>query len=394
MIPSARFSACVEILSLISTGHLPADVIINNYYRSKKYIGAKDKKFITELVYFALRNYFQISHVVKSTEAIEFAAVAAMLRGDNWLEYFDNSKYSLAQPENSYTTPKELPDYARLNYPEWLEENLRKSFGKNFENELTALNQHAPLDLRVNTLKATREQALEALAIEDAANGNTQNSIRIPSRTPIYNNKAFKEGWVEVQDEGSQIACNYVSAKSGMKVIDFCAGAGGKTLSIAAQMNNKGSIIAFDISKRKLAELKKRCKRAGVHNVRAIQIQSSDDPFLKRHKQTADIVIADVPCSGTGTWRRNPHLKIKTSPETLANVIRTQRDILENAQKLVKSGGKLVYITCSILQDENEDQINWFLQNFPDFVREEEFLKLTPYQNNTDGFFAASLIRR
>jgi 16S rRNA (cytosine967-C5)-methyltransferase len=235
--------------------------------------------------------------------------------------------------------------------------------------------------------------------------------LRLTKRAPIFTSPAFKAGHFEVQDEGSQLVAALVSAKPGMKVIDFCAGTGGKTLAIAAQMENKGRILAWDSSAKRLGQIKERLRRAGVDNVQVHVLEHENDQFIKRHKDSADRVLVDAPCSGTGTWRRNPDLKWRFTPKDLEEVVAVQQRILQSAARLVRPGGQLVYATCSLLPCENQGQIEQFLKNISNFevvpvdkiwdkARPESsgasapYLSLTPHQDGVDGFFAAVLERR
>jgi len=206
--------------------------------------------------------------------------------------------------------------------------------------------------------------------------------------------KAFRDGWFEMQDEGSQLVAQLVQAKPGEKGIDFCAGAGGKTLALAAQMENRGRILAWDVSGKRLGQMKPRHGRAGVSNVQARVIKSERDNVVKRHRDSADWVLLDVPCSGTGTWRRNPDLRRRTTQAVLSELKQRQKAILESAARLVKAGGRLVYATCSILPEENEVQITEFTDRHPDFVLESPALRLYPHVDGTDGFFGSVLRKK
>lgn len=393
----ARLQAAAEILESVFSSEAPADKIIGAYFREHRYAGAKDKGFIASLVYHALRNLglFKWRTGSESPRLILATALADM--GEVPEKYFDSSKHSLpalsAEEKTALSrAPETEPEHVALSAPLFLMSELKKAFPANLKEEMEALNAAAPLDLRVNTLKSSLPETLEWLVKNGFDATPSGSAIRIPARKPIFGTDIFKRGFIEVQDKGSQETVVYTEAKAGGKVIDFCAGAGGKTLALAAQMKNKGSILALDISAAKLAELKKRVRRAGVDNARIKLIENENDKFLKRHLKSADLVVADVPCSGSGTWRRNPDLKWKLTAEKLSNLISLQAAILESAANLLKPGGRLVYITCSILPSENEEQINRFLLAHKNFTLQKEFLKLSPYKTGTDGFFAASLI--
>jgi 16S rRNA (cytosine967-C5)-methyltransferase len=271
----------------------------------------------------------------------------------------------------------------------------------------------APTDLRVNTLKTHREKLLGQLQAEGFDCSPTPLSpigIRLAKRGPIFTSRFFKEGCFEVQDEGSQAVALLVDAKPSHRIIDFCAGAGGKTLALAATMENKGRILAWDTSEKRLGQINQRLKRAGVHNVQVHVLESEHDAFIKRHKATADRVLVDAPCSGSGTWRRNPDLKWRFTKKDLEEVCIVQQNILQSAARLVKVGGRLIYATCSIFKDENERQVEKFLTHNNNFMvvcaqkiwnkdssvecdDGASYFCVTPHEDGVDGFFAAVLER-
>jgi 16S rRNA (cytosine967-C5)-methyltransferase len=271
---------------------------------------------------------------------------------------------------------------------------------------MAALSTPAPLDLRVNTLKTTRDAAIIALAREGLEARPTQFSpwgLRLAPRQSVTGAKAFQDGLVEIQDEGSQLIALLVDAQPGMRVADYCAGAGGKTLAIATTMENKGHIIACDVSGPRLEAAIKRLRRAGIHNAERHLLEPGDK-WAKRQAQKFDRVLVDAPCTGTGTWRRNPDARRHLTETDLTELLAKQSAILDQAQKLTKPGGKLVYATCSLLNDENEIQVEAFLARHPSFQRipitaplpaalHGPYLSLSPRQNGTDGFFAAVLVR-
>ena len=435
MTPGARIQSSIELLDSILLSwqgdkRFPADKLIDNYFKSRRFIGSKDRAAIGELVYWCLRHkaaleWWLVQKLGGDLHARGLVLTALILRKDYTLADLhplsQDSQYSfprLSAPEikrceQLAEAPLQHPDmpvHVRLNYPQWLEEKLRDAFGKDFEKALLALNEQAPTDLRVNTLKTTREELLVNLSLEGfevAPAPTSPVGIRLAKRAPVFTSQYFKAGHFEVQDEGSQIVATLVDAAPGMKVIDFCAGAGGKALVIAAQMKNKGRILAWDTSAKRLAQIKERIRRAGVDNIQVHTIASETDKFLKRHLKSADRVLVDVPCSGTGTWRRNPDLKWRFTPQDLQEVVAAQASILTSAARLVKPGGRLIYATCSLLKDENERQIERFLKESSNFKalcarsvwdhteknasKEVSFLSLTPHQDGTDGFFAAVL---
>ncbi len=436
MTPGARVQSSIELLgqildSWLTAKRIPADKAMDNYFKSHRFIGSKDRAYIGELVYWCLRNKASLEWwlAVKLESPIHARAMvltALMLRKEFTVDELNaisqDSKHALAkltEPEmvrcqqlyKENIFHRDMPKHVRLNYPEWLESDLQESFGSQFEPELLALNEQASTDLRVNTLKATREQLQKQLQEEGFEAELTPLSpvgLRLKKRAPIFTSPAFKLGHFEVQDEGSQVVASLVDAKPGMKVIDFCAGAGGKTLAIAAQMKNKGRILAWDTSQKRLDQMNQRLKRAGVDNVQKHVIASEHDAFIKRHKSSADVVLVDAPCSGTGTWRRNPDLKWRFSAQDLLQVTAIQQSILQSAARLVKPGGHLVYVTCSVLKKENEDQVAQFLKIGNHFrvvcdkkiwdksragneENDTSYIRLTPHQDGVDGFFASVL---
>ena len=299
-----------------------------------------------------------------------------------------------------------MPDWVRLNFPEWMQPALQELFGDRLTEALEALNEEAPVDLRVNTLKSTRDQVMAVLREEGLDPEPTPfagTGVRLRKRAALSATQAFREGWFELQDEGSQLVTELVRAKASDKVIDYCAGAGGKTLSIAAAMQNQGHILAWDTKPARLKQMLPRLARAGVKNVQSHVLKPKRDPFAERHKDTADWVLVDVPCSGTGTWRRSPDLKWRTALRDLKQAIDSQRQIMGRAASCVKPGGRLVYVTCSILKQENEQQVAQFLGKNPKFSLEPianslggegPHLQLYPHLHQTDGFFGAVLRRR
>jgi 16S rRNA (cytosine967-C5)-methyltransferase len=438
MTPGARIQSSIELLDSIllswqSEKRIPADKLIDNYFKARRFIGSKDRAAIGELVYWVLRHkaalqWWLIDRLKGNLHARGMVLTALMLRKEYTMPELagltQDSQYSLP----SLTDPERLrcdqlykeaidhpdmPDHVRLNYPQWLDVKLHESFGPEFEQEVAALNEQAHTDLRVNTLKTTREKLLTNLQAEGFDVSPTAVSpigIRLAKRAPIFTSQYFKAGHFEVQDEGSQLVAHIVGAKAGMKVIDFCAGAGGKTLAMAASMNNKGRILAWDNSEKRLKQIKERIKRAGVDNVQVHTIEGENDQFIKRHKLSADRVLVDAPCSGSGTWRRNPDLKWRFTPTDLQEVLVIQSAILESAARLVKPGGYLIYATCSLLKDENERQVEKFLTNINNFrvvslaeiwdktrpskgPEMSPFLRVTPHKDGVDGFFAAVLER-
>jgi 16S rRNA (cytosine967-C5)-methyltransferase len=426
--PGAQVAAAIDILTAINVGDRPADDIAADYFRRRRYIGSKDRAHIAGHVYAVLRHRAALdwwiakhgvatearSRVLASLALVEGwrpDAIRACCDGDRFRparlghteEGFidDLATRTLRHPEMSRAVANDLPD--------WLEPYFERVFGKGLEREMTALNGPAPTDLRVNLLKGDREAARRALAAEGTAVEPTRFSplgLRLHERVPLGNLTAFKQGLVEVQDESSQIAALLADARPGMRVVDFCAGAGGKTLAMAAGMDNRGKLVACEVSQRRLDRAARRLRRAGVTNVERRAMSGERDKWVKRHKGGFDRVFADVPCLGTGTWRRNPDAKWRMRPEDLAELVARQQLILRSAARLVRPGGRLIYATCSLLREEDEAQAEAFLAAETSFSLlpmarvwgetisgaspgGEDYLRLTPARHGTDGFFVA-----
>ena len=428
MRPGAQVGAAIDILAAIDTGERPADDVAADYFRHRRYIGAKDRAQIAGHVYIVLRHrraldWWSRKHPVEIgprsrvlaalvlTEGWRPEVVVACCDGDRFRPppLSDAEKRlvdglasrTLRHPEMSRAVANDLP--------EWLMPYLERVCGKGLEREMAALNEAAPIDLRVNLLKADRATARRALAAEGIPAEPTPWSpigLRITKRVPLGGLAAFKEGLVEVQDEGSQITALLVGARPGMCVVDFCAGAGGKTLALAAQMANRGSLVACDVSTRRLERATRRLRRAGVGNVERRALTTERDKWIKRHAGGFDRVLVDAPCLGIGAWRRNPGDKWRITKEDLADLVLRQQEILRSAARLVRPGGRLVYATCSLLHEENEAQPEAFLATTPGFSVVSaarawhetiggaapgggRYLRLTPARHGTDGFFVA-----
>ncbi len=437
MKPAARINAALEILGEMqkewAAGRpIPADKLLGEYTKQRRYMGSKDRAAVAELVYTVLRNgaalQWWTERAKQETNPRNLMLLTLVMLEREPLHkieaQFSGEQYcpsALTQAEHDFVAEHLnkaidepfMPDWARANCPEWLEARLRSLFGDNFASEMKALNQEATVDLRVNTLRcADRGDLIFALDKEGIFAAPCEHSplgVRLRKRAPIFTTKAYQEGLFEVQDEASQIAASMVEAKAGERVIDVCAGAGGKSLAIAAQMQNDGHILAWDNDKNRLAQLPKRVKRAGVRNIewQVMDITQADIHSIPK----ADWVLVDAPCSGTGTWRRNPDLKWRSSPQELERVVTLQQQLLSRASQLVSSGGTLVYATCSLLKEENEAQIASFLNNHTDFEvepmpqiwhklvgcvvdQDERFFRVTPATHGMDGFFAARLKRK
>ncbi len=306
----------------------------------------------------------------------------------------------------------DMPPAARFSVPDWIMPQLQRRFGADLDLELAAMLRPAPLDVRVNRLKTTREAAAGALQAEGLRSQNMPFSpvgLRLSPQAYVNNTQTYADGLVEPQDEGSQLAAQLVDAAGKKFVVDFCAGAGGKTLVLGAAMKNAGRLVAMDVSKARLAQAKLRLRRAGVHNAECREL---DGKWIKRHAEKAERVLVDSPCTGTGTWRRKPDAKWRLTPQDLNELVPRQAEILDRAARLVApKGGRLIYVTCSVLVEENEDQVAAFLKRHPDFTVlpvtdvwpqtvggacpvPGPYLSLSPGRHGTDGFFAAILVRR
>ncbi len=435
MTPGARAQTAIEILGLIAAGNRPADAIVNDFLRPRRYVGAGDRLAITRLVYGVLRRRAQLDWWLaragfQGEPAPRERVLALLLLGETGLredpkELFDGDRFRpaplSAEEEgiagrlsgHSLDHPQQ-PAWVRSNVPEWLWPDLARRFGANAVPELAALLEEAPVDLRVNRLKGSREKAhglLKKEGIEARPTPLSPLGLRLRGRAPLVGAAAFQGGLIEFQDEGSQLASLLVAAKPGMRVVDLCAGAGGKTLALAAEMANKGHIVACDVSAKRLDAAAKRLRRAGAFNVECRPLKDERDPWIKRHAQGFDRVLVDAPCTGTGTWRRNPQGRWTLSREELDRLVDLQARILEAAARLVKPGGRVVYVTCSFLLPENEGQIDGFVARHPDFAvlplpgvweeaidtpvpSREPYLRLTPAEHGTDGFFIAVLARQ
>lgn len=414
----ARVKAVVDLIDIFLQTKTPFDIVLHRYLRDRKWIGSADRRAIAEFSYAIFRNFEKLKFVTsKITNDFGRFFVLAYMRSvkhfsDRQIEeIFSGRQYApgkLSAFEKKFISNLPLdfssdkyPDHVQLNYPKWLEPHLRRAFDeKDFRDEMLAFNETASTDLRVNTLLATKDGVKELLKDFDVEDMKyAKNGLRIKNARIGRNNEAINRGFVEIQDEGSQLISEICCSFGGSTIIDYCAGAGGKTLAISALMNNKGRIFALDKYPERLQNAKQRLKRANSNNVFCQEITSK---WLKRHQQVADVVLVDAPCSGTGTWRRNPDMRAKFLPNDLEELVTVQQDILSTAEGLVKPGGHLIYSTCSILLEENEDQIAKFLQKFQNYrpckidlkSYSGDFLKLSPFRNKTDGFFAAVLEKK
>lgn len=394
----------------------PADVVVSRYFREHPKLGARERGAVAEAVFAVLRNKLTYASFAESGHGSQMRRLALLGLADaagadaiagltaeeqDWLQ-------RIAQIDRAT-----LPLALRANLPPWLLDRLVQREGE--EGALTlaeALNRPAPLDLRVNILKAKRDEVMAALSeagITAELTPYAPLGIRLRKKPALQNMPLFRDGLVEVQDEGSQLLAQILGAKRGEMVVDFCAGAGGKTLAIGAAMRNTGRLYAFDVSEKRLAKLKPRLSRSGLSNVHPGVIAHENDAKVKRLAGKIDRVLVDAPCSGLGTLRRNPDMKWRQTPESVAELNAKQIAILEGAARLIKPGGRLVYATCSLLPEENEGIAAAFLSAHAEFalvpmkdvlaeqkipLEMGDYLALQPHLHQTDGFFAAVFERR
>jgi 16S rRNA (cytosine967-C5)-methyltransferase len=406
--------SAVELLQRILSEKIPADRQMEGYFRTHRDMGVRDRGFVAETVYGCLRERRWLEHIAGSALLLDVVAAYLLTHGYSAraLEETGFRGDARGMVERARTLDKAtLPFAIQANMPDWLAQRLRAQFGDAESLALAvALNQPAPVDMRVNTIKAKREEVQARLAQEGFPCEFTPwspSGLRRHDRAPIFKTLCFKEGLFEVQDEGSQLLALMLEPRRQEMVVDFCAGAGGKTLHIGALMANTGTVYAFDVLAKRLERLKPRLRRAGLNNVRMVTISHERDARVQRLKGKVDRVLVDAPCSGTGTLRRNPDIKWRDI--NLAELTDTQQRILAAAAGLLKPGGRLVYATCSLLKEENEDIVEKFLAARPDFralpVNEilerrhlplsmtGDALRLLPHLHQTDGFFAVALER-
>jgi 16S rRNA (cytosine967-C5)-methyltransferase len=429
MTPAARLSAAIELIGTIDSERVPAAKALKEWGTAHRYAGSGDRAAIAGLVWDVLRRRASSAWLMeddtpraralgmlKLERGMGVEAIAALCDGGRFAPGPLTDKERAALAERSLDG---APAPVAGDYPDWLDGYLTEVFGDDRVAEATAMASRAPLDLRVNTLKAKREKILHSLAHLGAKETPwSPMGLRIElgadARNPgIHAEEDFIKGAVEVQDEGSQLATLFSAAKPGEQVIDLCAGAGGKTLALAAMMQGKGRLIATDTDKRQLAPIHERLSRAGVHNA-DVRTPKGEGDTLSDIKASADLVLIDAPCTGTGTWRRNPDAKWRMRPGALEVRLKDQIEVLDRASALVKSGGRIAYITCSVLAPENGEQVRGLIARHPQFsvvppdeiasvlwdkaeafaaaaMRSPEGWLMTPRRTGTDGFFVSVL---
>ena len=429
MTPAARVSAAIEVLADIEARRRPAADALKDWGLSHRFAGSGDRAAIAGLAYDALRRKASAAWIMG--EATPRAVVLGMLRRERELgpdaiaALADGARHAPApltaaeRDRLANGTLDDAPPHVVGDYPEWLDPQLTATFGEARAEEGAALASRAPLDLRVNTVKAEREKAADALAhLFPQPTRWSPWGLRLvlasEAKSPaVHAEPAFLKGQVEVQDEGSQVAAVLTAARAGEQVVDLCAGAGGKTLALAAMMENHGQIYATDLDKRRLAPIHERLERAGARNVQVRTPRGKEDAVADLAGR-ADLVVIDAPCTGTGAWRRNPDAKWRVRPGALAERVKEQALALDRAAGLVKPGGRIAYITCSVLDDENGAQVRGFLAQHSDFavippaeatqalgerallfrravMMSDEGLLMTPRRTDTDGFYVALL---
>ncbi|MCX7628075.1 MAG: RsmB/NOP family class I SAM-dependent RNA methyltransferase [Methylophilaceae bacterium] len=411
----AVFEAAVAAVDALLEGAGPADARLSAYFRQHRALGAHDRAFIADLFYTLLRRRRFLAHLAPDASSRQL--VLACLVRLNGLALRTVEPW-LRKPEIEWLRAlkarpaDDLPPAVQAELPDWLWDRMAAQYGAEQALMLArSLQQPAPLDLRVNRLKGQRDAVLAQFAQEGIAARATPyapDGVRLEDKLALNRHVLFETGVIEVQDEGSQLLAPLVAPRRGEMVADFCAGAGGKTLALGALMANTGRLYAFDVSERRLANLKPRLARSGLSNVHPQRIASERDQKLKRLAGKFDRVLVDAPCSGIGTLRRNPDLKWRLTAQDLAELSAKQASILEAAARLVKPGGRLVYATCSLLREENEAVVDAFLAAHPQFhtiaasavlaqhkvaLDTGPTLKLLPHLHGTDGFFAAVLER-
>jgi len=371
-----------------------ADKVIERTLKSNPKWGARDRSFIAETTYEMVRWWRLINFLSPSKEPYDLFGTYWLMQGHTLPPWEEFAKINPDKIKEKY---EKLDDPAKLeSVPDWLFDLGKKELGDKWEAEIHSLNQEAQVVLRVNTLKITREQLKNRLAEDNIHTHIVKgypDALILDERTNVFRNPAFKEGMFEVQDASSQLVAAALAVEPGMRVIDACAGAGGKSLHIAALMQNKGKVLSMDVEEWKLQQTKLRARRDGVAIIERKVIEGSKT--IKRMKETADRLLLDVPCSGLGVLRRNPDTKWKLSEESIEKVRQTQQEILQSYPSMVKPGGQMVYATCSILPSENQDQIAKFLESEAgkDFTLIED-QKVLAQESGFDGFYIARLQKK
>ncbi len=431
-----RIAAAIEILDTLQRQHQPVKDAVRDWGKAHRFAGSGDRAWIGGLVLDALRHKLSVSHAMQDDgpRALAIGTVGRVwgMSADELDGIFADDEHAPealneAEREGLARDISDAPMHVRGDFPEWLEESLVRAFGEAAAEEGRLLSSRAPVDLRVNTVKVEYERAIKEVKskLKAVSEGNlVANSLRIPLRDPRSKSAsaesipAYGKGWVEVQDIGSQLAALAAAPKMGMNIMDYCAGAGGKTLALSALLHNTGQVHAWDIDWRRLRAIWPRMKRAGTRNVQVHD--GKENEKLDQFEGAMDVVFCDAPCTGTGTWRRRPDAKWRLKPTALEKRMSEQDTVLERAQRYVKPGGRLVYITCSVLPEENEDRVTAFLDMGAPFKPvpaiealeasgelaegaadrlkacegQHGALQLSPGRTDTDGFYICVLERQ
>ena len=415
-----RIAAAVQVLDDIELRHKPVRQALKTWSDGARYAGSKDRAWVSGLALDVLRRQRSLAHLM-GEESNRARALAAL----RWIWDWDMDRLGEACADPHGPGPLTDHEIATLNakpslkgakadvqgdYPDWIEASMVRTFGKDRVEEGIAFAQRAPVDLRVNRLKSDAYEVLKALddmGAEPA--GILPDALRVPApaaaerAAAVEIHPSFAMGWFEVQDLGSQMAAAVAGDVTGQKVLDYCAGGGGKTLALAAAMGNTGKIYAYDSDARRMTDIIPRATRAGVTNLE-LRTPLNKEP-LNGLQGEMDLVFVDAPCTGSGTWRRHPDAKWRLTPDTLQRRLNEQRKVLDQASEFVRPGGRMVYVTCSFFAEENEQQVEAFLARndafklrkltlFPEYTTPQGYLRLSPRTAGTDGFFAALLDRK
>jgi 16S rRNA (cytosine967-C5)-methyltransferase len=415
-LPPAILGNTEEVLREILRFTAPADTTLSRYFKDHPRLGSRERGAVAEGIYAVLRNKSFFTDFAEAGSSptmrrLTIMGLAEAMGVDSLGGLTDDETAFLNRINEIDRTL--MPVQMRSNLPKWLFDKFVAQYGQDETLALAhALNQPAPLDLRVNSIKNTREEVMARLLEAPVAAEPTPYAplgLRVLKKPALQNLPVFKDGGIEVQDEGSQILAQIVGAKRGEMVVDFCAGAGGKTLALGALMRNTGRLYAFDVSEKRLAKLKPRMARSGLSNVHPVQIAHERDAKVKRLAGKIDRVLVDAPCSGMGTLRRNPDVKWRQKEDAIQEMQEKQIGILDGAARLLKGGGRLVYATCSLLAEENQRVAENFLATHPEFdlvpmstvlaeqkipLEMGDYLVLLPHIHQTDGFFAAVFERK
>jgi 16S rRNA (cytosine967-C5)-methyltransferase len=421
MTPSARLAAVIELLEELFEKQGRAEQVLASYFKSRRYAGSKDRRWVGDNFYGILRRLGEVDALLDGADqpkTSDLRAVSGLiLLGEETLAPFFEGPHAAQAPSEEVLDALvkeggEAATAATGNFPEWIFSALQTQYGDKTAEICAAYQESAPITLRVNAQKAVREDILDILTEENIPASVTELSpvgIHLEKRGNLANHKLYREGLIEVQDEAAQIAALLTLVEPGLQVMDYCAGAGGKTIALGAQMDNQGQIFALDIDKRRMRDLAPRAKRAELHIVQPHSFGEGETPREKLEQALGKMnrVFVDAPCSGSGTWRRQPEQKWWITAERLEELQTLQQQILSDAAEFVADEGLLVYATCSIFGSENEAQIAEFLKNHPTFsvvpvsqiweeaglfgTWDEDYLSLTPNMFGTDGFFCAVL---